>query len=78
MVIRLYTNSPDYVPGHYKNSVLMKISRETATKGSELKTGTGMEAWRIEKSSGGTLSFHAEFQRQLPTRAKAEALKGWK
>jgi hypothetical protein len=57
MVIRLYTSSSDYVPGPYKNSVLTKVSRETATKGSELEAGTGMEAWRMEDGSGGVLSF---------------------
>ena len=73
MVIRLYTSSHDYVPGPYKNSLLTKVSRETATKGSELEAGTGMEGWRMEDGSGGVLSFRAEYQRQLPTRAKAEA-----
>ena len=72
MVIRLYTSSPDYVPGPYKNSVLVKVSRETATKGSELEAGTGMEKWKVEDSDGGVLSFHVQYQRNLPTRGKSE------
>jgi len=72
MVIRLYTSSPDYVPGPYKNSALASISREASTKGGGLEPGSGTEIWKMRDNGGGEIAFRVEFQRGVPTRAKSE------
>jgi len=72
VVISGFSASPDYVPGAYKNYVPATIRREQTHKGANLEAGVGIDFWEVQGTRGGIIELRLQYQRALPSRAKAE------
>ncbi len=71
-VIRIYTGSPQALPGPYKSTVLATIRREQTLKGANLGPGAGGELWEVRDAGGGVVDLRVQYERALPSRAKPE------
>ncbi len=73
VVLRLYTASPSYVPGPYKNALSATVRRERTVSGPNLEPASGRESWSVRATAGGALELQLDYQGGVPARAKTEA-----
>jgi hypothetical protein len=73
IVFRLYSASPSYVPGPYKNGLLATVQHERTVKGPGVEPASGRESWSVRDVAGGSLELSFDYQGGVPSRAKAEA-----
>src|SRR2546426_1018723 len=52
VVLRLYTASPSYVPGPYKNALSATVRRERTVSGPNLEPASGRESWSVRATAG--------------------------
>ncbi len=73
VVLRLFTASPSYVPGPYKNALPATVRRERTMSGPNLDPASGRESWSVRDAAGGSLELQFDYQGSVPSRAKTEA-----
>lgn len=73
IILRLYTASPSYAPGPYKNGLLATILHERTVKALNLEPVSGRESWSVRDAAGGSLELLFDYQGAVPSRAKVEA-----
>lgn len=60
------------VPGPYKTGLPVTIRREASAQAMDREPGTAIERWELQDSSGGVIECRIEYQRGVPSRARAE------
>ncbi|OLC17072.1 MAG: hypothetical protein AUH29_03545 [Candidatus Rokubacteria bacterium 13_1_40CM_69_27] len=73
MSIRVFSSTPDGVPGFYKTAVQATVRREQTVKGIGVEPGAVVETWEMRNGSGGTIELKVQYTRATPSRAKGEA-----
>ncbi len=63
-VLRIYS-AHDSV-GPYKNSARADVQRDVTHQRANIGGGTGNETWRVGANSGGDLTLHVDYQREVP------------
>jgi hypothetical protein len=72
VVVAGFTSDIRNVPGPYKNYVQANIRREQSQRGVNVEAGDGDDFWEVRNTSGETIDVRLQYQRGLPSRAKAE------
>lgn len=73
VALRLFTASPSYVPGPYKNAVSATVQRERTVRGPNLEPASGRESWAVRDTAGGSLELRFDYQGGVPSRGRTEA-----
>jgi hypothetical protein len=72
-VVRVFTASPQALPGPFKNSVRASVRLEQAIKATDIEPASVTERWDVRDTSGGAVNLELQYLRAAPARTKSEA-----
>ena len=72
VVIGGFTADVQEVPGPYRNFSHATIRRDQTLRWARIEAGAGEDFWEVRNTRGGIIELKIQYQRALPSRAKAE------
>ena len=73
IVIRVYTENTQLLPGAYKTSVLVKVLREHTESGHGVDLGVATDTWDVQDNAGGAIHLRVQYRRGTLARSTTEA-----